>query len=199
MKGEIYVSTDVETDGPCPGINSLLSFSSVALFPDGRIHGHYVVNLRELPEGKQDPDTMVFWAQHPEAWQACRTNQREPSYAMPDYAQWVEGLPGKPVFVAFPAGFDFTWIYWYLYRFAGRNPFGWSAIDMKTLAMCALKKRQGYRKATKKSWPKLWFPANMPHTHVAHDDAMEQGYSFIRMMEAMEAVHDKAWRYEELN
>jgi hypothetical protein len=29
---EIYISTDVETDGPIPGPNSMLSFASAAYF-----------------------------------------------------------------------------------------------------------------------------------------------------------------------
>ena len=32
---EVYVSTDVETDGPVPGPNSMLSFASAALAADG--------------------------------------------------------------------------------------------------------------------------------------------------------------------
>jgi hypothetical protein len=31
---EVYVSTDIETDGPIPGPNSMLSFASAAYLPD---------------------------------------------------------------------------------------------------------------------------------------------------------------------
>ncbi len=34
---------------------------------------------------------------------------------------WVKSLPGTPVFVAYPAGFDFLFVYWYLIRFAAQN------------------------------------------------------------------------------
>jgi hypothetical protein len=196
---EIYVSTDVETDGPCPGLNSMLSLGSVALLPDGTIHGNFAANLIELPEARQDSDTMEWWATQPDVWAAARHNPQKPRVIIPEYVRWVEGLPGKPVFVGFPAGFDFTWVYWYCHKFASHSPFGWGAIDMKTLAWATLKKRQGYRKATKKAWPKAWLPTDLPHTHVAHDDAMEQGYSFMRMRKAMEDLHDKAWRYDELD
>jgi hypothetical protein len=30
---------------------------------------------------------------------------------MADYARWVNGLPGKPVFVGYPAGYDFMFVY----------------------------------------------------------------------------------------
>jgi len=35
MSKEIYISTDVETDGPIPGPNSMLSFGSAAFEVDG--------------------------------------------------------------------------------------------------------------------------------------------------------------------
>jgi hypothetical protein len=34
MTKEIYVSTDVETDGPIPGPHSMLSLGSAAYLPD---------------------------------------------------------------------------------------------------------------------------------------------------------------------
>jgi len=71
------------------------------------------------------------------------------------------------------------WIYWYLIRFVGRSPFSFSALDMKTLAMALLKKP--YRQSTKKNMPKTWFD-DLPHTHNALDDAIEQGALFCNMV-----------------
>ena len=53
-------------------------------------------------------------------------------------AEWLKDLQGKPVFVAFPAAYDFMFIYWYLMRFAGESPSSFSALDMKNLAMAIL-------------------------------------------------------------
>ena len=50
---------------------------------------------------------------------------------------------------------------------------------MKTLAMALLKKP--YRKSTKKNMPKTWFD-DLPHTHNALDDAIEQGALFCNMV-----------------
>ena len=80
----------------------------------------------------------------------------------------MEALPGKPVFVAYPAGFDFTYMFWYMMRFAERCPFSWSALDIKTLAFAMT--GLPYRKAIKPRLPKHWFD-ELPHTHVALDDA----------------------------
>jgi len=98
---------------------------------------------------------------------------------MTDYVAWLKKLPGKPTFVAYPAGFDFMFVYWYLIRFTGESPFSHSALDMKTFAMALLK--TDYREATKRNMPKEWFDP-LPHTHIALDDAIEQGALFCNML-----------------
>lgn len=182
MSQEIYVSTDVETDGPIPGPHSMLSMASAAYSADKKLLGTFSANLETLPEAAGLPKTMEWWATEPEAWAACRKDLRKPEEALPAYAAWLKGLPGKPVFVAYPAGFDFTFIYWYLIKFAGESPFSHSALDMKTFAMALLKTK--YREAVKRNMPKTWFDP-MPHTHVALDDAIEQGALFCNMLQEL--------------
>lgn len=178
---EIYLSTDVETDGPIPGPHSMLSFASAAFTPDKQLLSTFTANLTTLPGAVPDDKTMAWWNQ-PEnraAYDATRTNLQDPALAMTAYVNWIDSLPGKPVFVAYPAGFDFLFVYWYLIRFAGRSPFSHSALDIKTYAMALLKSE--YRNATKRNMPKAWFD-DSPHTHVALDDAIEQGHLFCNML-----------------
>ncbi|QEH34982.1 hypothetical protein OJF2_35270 [Aquisphaera giovannonii] len=178
---EIYVSTDVETDGPIPGPHSMLSFGSAAYTPDKRLVATFEANLQTLPGAEGHPDTMAWWRTQPEAWAAHRENPRDPAEVMPEYVAWIKALPGKPVFVAYPAGFDFLFIYWYLIRFAGESPFSFSALDIKTYAMAVLGTE--YRNATKRNMPKAWFD-KLPHTHKALDDAIGQGALFCNMLAA---------------
>src|SRR6187402_3627475 len=114
---EIYVSTDVEVDGPIPGPHSMLSFASAAYTADKTLLGTFTANLECLPGAKGYPDTLAWWDNHPEAWQATRHEPRSPLAAMTEYAEWLEALPGPPVFVGYPAAFDFMFVYWYLIRF----------------------------------------------------------------------------------
>lgn len=177
---EIYVSTDVESDGPIPGPHSMLSFGSAAYLADKTLLSTFTRNLVELPGASPHPDTPAFWEKNPEAWAACRKDPVDPAVAMPAYAEWLEALPGRPVLVSYPASYDFLFVYWYLLRFAGRSPFSFSALDIKTYAMAMLK--VPYRDAVKRNMPSRWFdPA--PHTHVALDDAIEQGALFCNMLE----------------
>src|SRR5437867_2235196 len=115
---EIYVSTDIETDGPVPGLNSMLSFGSAAFLADKSLISTFSANLETLPEAAADPETIAWWATKPEAWNACRIDPQPPAIVMPRYISWLKGLPGNPVFVGYPAAFDFMFITYYLYRFA---------------------------------------------------------------------------------
>ena len=144
-KSEIYVSTDVEADGPIPGMNSMLSFGSAAYLADKTLLATFSVNLETLPEAKPNPKTMAWWDTQTEAWKACRENLQNPEQAMQKYLDWLKALPGIPVFVGYPAAYDFLFVYWYLIRFTGESPFSHSALDIKTLAMAMLK--TDYRKA----------------------------------------------------
>lgn len=176
---EIYVSTDMEADGPIPGPHSMLSLASVAYAGGGREISHFSVNLEPLPGAAPDPRTMGWWQQFPEAWKACREDPQPVAQAMGDYLTWLEALPGKPVFVAWPASWDFMWVYWYLVRFTGQRPFTENAIDIRSYAM-AMRKRP-FMKVGKNYLPKRWFD-RQPHTHVALDDAREQGMLFCNML-----------------
>ena len=176
---EIYVSTDVETDGPIPGPHSMLSFGSAAYMPDKQVVSTFSVNLEAIEGASPHPETAAWWAKQPDAWAACRQDLVTPSVAMKRYVAWLKELPGRPVFVGYPASFDFMFVYWYLMRFAGESPFSHSALDIKTYAMAVL--RTDYRESTKKKMPKRWFDRHA-HTHVALDDAIEQGALFCNML-----------------
>jgi hypothetical protein len=176
---EIYVSTDVETDGPIPGPHSMLSFASAAYRADKTLLGTFSANLHLLPGASGHADTMAWWAKNQAAFDATRSDLEAAEAAMRRYVDWLKVLPGKPVFVAYPAGFDFLFVYWYLIRFVGESPFSFSALDMKTYAMALLKTE--YREAVKRNMPRRWFDP-LPHTHVALEDAIEQGALFCNML-----------------
>ena len=177
---EIYVSTDIEADGPVPGPHSMLSFGSAAFAPDGRMLDTFSANLTTLPGAEGHPETMRWWESQPAAWAASRENLQRPEDALPAYAAWLKRLPGRPVFVAYPVVFDYMFVQWYLHRFAGESPFSFVGLDMKTYAMAVLKK--DFLSVTKSTMPRRWFDDTLPHTHKALDDAIEQGVTFCRML-----------------
>ena len=177
---EIYISTDIESDGPIPGPNSMLSLGAAAYQPDGKILGTFSINFETLPGAKGDPDTMKWWSERPKEWAKCREFLRPPT-DIKLYVDWVKDQPGRPVFVGYPATYDFLFVYWYLIKFVGESPFSFSALHIKSYVMAVLK--TPFRGSTKKNMPGRWFQGLPKHTHVAVDDAIEQGALFCRILQ----------------
>ncbi|MFZ5509556.1 MAG: exonuclease, partial [Pseudomonadota bacterium] len=168
-----------ETDGPVAGKHSMLSLGSAAYLADKGLLSTFSANLEPLPEFIPDARTVAWWATQPEAWSACRRNPEHPRDVMTRYLAWLKALPGRAVFVAYPVAFDFSFVYWYLTQFVGENPFGFSAIDIKTYAMALM--RKPYRACGKRSMPAEWFDS-VAHSHIALEDAIEQGSLFCNML-----------------
>ncbi len=181
---ELYVSVDIEADGPIPGANSMLSLGAVALLDTGREVGSFEVNFEYLEGAKGDPDTVEWWSKQPrDVWDHIRKDAVHPSVGMKSFVDWVNRMSEQeklsPVCVAYPAGFDFTFLYWYIRFFGLSSPFSFSCLDIKTYAAAVL--NVPYRKAVKKNMPKSWFKDLPPHTHKGLDDAREQGLLFLNI------------------
>lgn len=179
VTAETYFVTDIEADGPIPGPYSMLSLASVACNAEGLTLGEYTMNLDPLPGATTHPTIMEFWARNPEAWAACHVDTQNAVDGTRAFGQWLRTFPGRPVLVAYPAGFDFMWTQWYLVNFTERSPFRDAAIDIKTLAMLQL--GTAYSKVQKSALPSAW-TEGLPHTHVALDDAREQAALFRELM-----------------
>jgi hypothetical protein len=183
---DVYFSADVETDGTIPGPYSLLSF---ALVYAGRFDGktfrqpsHYDQWFyRELK-----PISPNFQAE------ALKVNGLDrdrlmrdgvtPEAAMTDAAAWVTELAkgGRPVLVAFPVSFDWTWLYWYFIRYSrDGSPFSHSScFDIKTAY--AVKAHLPIARSSRRSIDSL-LRSQRPHTHNALDDAIEQAEVFANV------------------
>jgi hypothetical protein len=172
----VYISIDIEADGPIPGPYSMLSLGAVQI--DNQSN-RFSVNIKPLATASTHPDTMAWWTQNAEAYKAATTGALPPSHAMDLFFQWLKKLSGKPVAVCYPASFDFMFVYWYMIVFKGECPFGFSAFDMKTAASALLK--IPFRQVTKRNMPREWTKTGLPHTHVAVEDAVEQAVMAQRM------------------
>lgn len=186
MSGETYVSIDIETDGPIPGVNSMLQLGAAAFFADIPVIQPIAtlkLNLQTLPGAVADPTTMRdFWDQHPGLYEKTRQNLVDPATGMELLRDWCKALPetNRVVFVGYPAGFDFTFVYWYLRRFGnGESPFGFQAIDIKTYAMAMM--GTDFKGTVKRVFPRRW-DVPTPHDHDALNDAIGQGQLFMKML-----------------
>lgn len=181
MKPEIYVSIDIEADGPAPGLNSMLALGAAAFTPEGELHGTWYNTFIPLWDAQQNADTMAWWRTQPEAWEEVNRNRQHPGLVLREFAKWCENLPGKPVVVAKPAAYDFAWVNYYLWRFAKRNPLGFSCKDMGSYA-----DGTGF---TQRALKDIWMSVDRTglRPHVAVDDAIEQGRYWVALLRAHDA------------
>jgi DNA polymerase III epsilon subunit-like protein len=104
---------------------------------------------------------------------------------MQNFRDWIGlavGTTGIPIFVGFNAAFDWSFVNYYFHRYIGENPFGFSALDIKSLYMgatkCPWKETKSSHIATKLN-PKL------AGNHDALQDAQYQAELF-RLIQSAE-------------
>jgi hypothetical protein len=183
---DLYISVDIEADGPIPGPYSMLSFGfAVAGTFDGDSYQAAVCGeqtfYRELRPISEhfDPQALAVSGLDRDR---LKVEGADPATAMDEAATWVHAVRERrrPVLVGYPLVFDWLFVYWYFKRFcASGSPFGFSAgIDMKT--MYAVKAHTTLSRATKSQMPREIL-SDRRHTHHALDDAIEQGDMFNRL------------------
>lgn len=193
-RADVYISADVETDGPIPGPYSLLS---IGLCVAGAFDG--------VSYEQSDPRSQTFYRElrpissefQVEALKVngldrekLRLHGAEPTDAMDDAERWVRSIAGarRPVLVAYPVAFDWAFLYWYFVRFAAAgSPFGYSScLDIRTLYQA--RAHTVFDLSSKSEMPDFLRPAR-PHTHNALDDAIEQAQLFSNVFTWQAADH----------
>jgi len=191
---ETYFSIDVESDGPIPGHNSMLSIGAVA-FTDhpGSIISSFEMNLMPLAGAAPNDDTMAWWETQPDAWEHIMENRVTAGFAMTKFSRWIRDTTGDtiPVAVCAPSGYDFTFVYWYLTAFMRESPFRFSAIDVRSYFAGA--RGAPYSMTSKRYWPKRYFKGTPKHDHTPRADALGQGMAFMRMRANALGFMDDEW------
>lgn len=184
---DVYISADVETDGPVPGRYSLLSFGLVVV---GRYDG------RRFDRASADQPSFYRELQpiseefQPDALAVNRLDRTrlvnegaEPRDAMIEAAEWVHAVSDghRPILVAYPVAFDWAFLYWYFEQYVpDGSPFGHaSCLDIRTLYQAVA--GTVFDRSGKHTMPAFLQPT-APHTHNALDDAIEQGELFTNLM-----------------
>lgn len=185
---DAYFSADVETDGPIPGPFSILSFGLVyAGSFDGRRFErpkrYDQTFYRELRPISPNFEEEALRINGLDRSLLCAQGDA-PESAMTDAARWVSTIagPARPVLVAYPLSFDWTWLYWYFIRFSRiGSPFEYSrCFDIKTAL--AVKAAIPISEAGRSRLPLTLLP-HAKHTHHALDDAIEQAEIFANVFE----------------
>ena len=130
---EIFVSVDVETAGPIPGEFSLLSIGACA------VDDSSLTFSCQLKPINRNADLMALKVSGM-SLEALERAGLAPRRAMERFEGWLKAMAqgGETlVFVGLNAPFDWSFVNYYFHRFLGRNPFGFTALDIKAYYMGA--------------------------------------------------------------
>ncbi len=185
---DAYFSADVETDGTIPGPFSMLSFALVyAGHFDGKVFNRpktykqtFYAEMQPISD-RFDPEAMRVNGLDRER---LKQEGKRPEAVMTDAAQWVREIAGssRPVLVAYPLSFDWSWLYWYFVNFSkDGSPFSHSSCyDIKT-AFAVKSGRPVADSGRNRLLTQL--KSSRVHSHHALDDAKEQAEIFANIFE----------------
>ena len=160
-----YIVVDVESDGPCPSLYSMISFGAVLVRDPSKTFYRQLMPVSEkwIPEalavsGFTREETMKF---------GC------PKEAMKDFDKWIKEVCGDehPIFISDNNGFDWQFINWYFWNYLNKNPFGFSSRRIGDL-YC------GIVKDTFARWKHL---RDTKHTHNPVDDAKGNAEVIVKL------------------
>jgi len=162
-----FYVVDVESDGPCPGLYSMVCFGAVKVTPE----------LNETFYGQTCPISSDYV---PDALAVSGFSREEhsnfhtPEMTMRMFQKWVEKTTdGRPTFISDNNGFDWQWINYYFHRYVGDNPFGFSSRRIGDL-YCGMVKDAGKNR----DWKRL---RKTTHTHNPVDDAKGNAEALLEM------------------
>jgi hypothetical protein len=170
----MWVVVDVEADGPAPGIYSMVCFGAVTVESNPQCFDGYTCPISSA------------WME--DALKVSGFNRAEhmefpsPDNTMRKFDDWLCKLNrgGEPlVFVSDNLAFDWQFINYYLWRYAGRNQFGFSGRRIGDLWAGF---KQNFRESS--SWKSF---RKTKHTHNPVDDAMGN-------VEALHEIHRRGMR-----
>ena len=174
---ERFISVDIEASGPIPGEYSMLALGACEV---ANLASTFYVELKPINQSFVPAALAVSSL----CLDALVENGQEPGEAMASFRDWLRGTIApdeSPVFVGFNAGFDWSFVNWYFHKYLGENPFGFSALDIKSFYMGFAGCR--WSETTSSKLPARYQPSRPP-SHNALDDAVAQAETFQKILAA---------------
>lgn len=165
MNNQRNVVVDVESDGPAPGIHSMICFGAVIVEP----------GLQRTFYGKLKPISDIWL---PDALSISGFSREEtlrfddPYDVMLSFDTWLsKNIDGRPIFYSDNNGYDFAFINYYFWKYLNRNPFGWSSANIGSF----------YKGLEKDLYSTFKHLRDTKHTHHPVDDAKGNAEALLKM------------------
>lgn len=112
---------DIESDGPAPGLYSMVSLGCVRV--DRELKTTFKATFAPI-SGQWIPEALAI----SQITRAQHLAYPDPAAGMAAFGTFLgENSKGRPVFVSDNPAFDWQWVNYYFHRYTGDNPFGHSA------------------------------------------------------------------------
>lgn len=164
-----WFMVDVETDGPCPGLFSMVSFGAIKVIEPLVEAPTFYGQCRPLEgadyqeealavAGHSRDETLTFWP---------------PADVMKGFSEWIaeHNDKGRPMFLSDNNGFDWQFINYYFWLTLGHNPFGHSSTNLGSL----------YKGQVGDMFKSFKHLRQTKHTHHPVDDARGNAEALVHM------------------
>lgn len=160
------IVVDVESDGPCPGLYSMVCFGAVVVEPG--LTRTFAGKTKPISD-KWDPEALAIsgYSRNEHA------SFSEPKETMDQFKDWLNSLNDKPVFISDNLAYDWQFINYYFHLFCGKNPFGFSGRRIGDLYA-------GLYKDLRVSWKNF---RKTKHDHNPVNDAKGNAEALLKLKE----------------
>lgn len=169
MKNSRNISVDIESDGPCPGIHSMICFGAVIV--EAGLQRTFYAELKPISD---------IWLPDALAISGFTREQTmkfpDPRDAMQNFEIWLnKNVEGRPVSWSDNNGFDAGYLNYYFWKYLNRNPFGWSSSNIGSM----------YRGIVGDPYANFTHLRETKHTHNPVDDAKGNAEALLKMFDMM--------------
>jgi len=187
-KLSVIVSIDVETTGESPSTASCIMIGCAVLLnidPSLEIEKFLIQKkqwcINEIDGNKiSEKCWNEFWTQNQSLWNYIKSNSVSPEVAMNDFHQFYEEITEKYhcIFVAAPSSFDWQWINCLYNKYVSEKKF---SLPYSIRCYSTIKKLCLELGMSEQFINDITCHPSLQHTHLADDDALEQGYAYLKL------------------
>jgi hypothetical protein len=175
-----WIMVDVESDGPCPGLYSMVSLGAVVIDAERKLDQTFYGQFEPISD-KWVPEALAVSGHTREECLAFPN----PDDEMQRFDDWVrevcgtrKGRNGKEIpdarFISDNNGFDWQWVNYYFHACVGDNPFGFSSTNLGSL----------YKGRVNNMFKNFKHLRKTRHTHHPVMDAKGNAEALYAMMDA---------------
>lgn len=165
------VVVDIESDGPCPGMHSMVCFGAVIV--EAGFQRTFYAELKPVSD-IYIPEALAISGFSRE--QTLRFP--EPRDAMQNFEIWLnKNIDGRPIFWSDNNGYDSAFINYYFWQQLGRNPFGWSSANIGSF----------YKGMMGNVHAKFNHLRDTKHTHNPVDDAKGNAEALLKIFKSIDS------------